>query len=196
MKNYVQSGKVLDYTNSTEAAILSGDVVIVGSIAGIAVGDIAIDETGCVDTEGVFKLTKDAPLEIAQGDELFWNTTDKEVTKTGTDTPLGIAFEAAASADTTVNVKIYGQGNGIPVAAAVAALTGTLTGTVNGAMVNVAATAAATAGGATPSATDVDAGIATAVASIVTGVNEQNKEFLTTLNAVIASLKAAGLMTT
>lgn len=76
----------------------------------------------------------------------------------------------------------------------VPALTGTLTGTVNGAMVDVAATAAATAGGSTPTAAEVDAGIATAVASIVTGVNEQNKEMLTKINAILATLVAAGIM--
>lgn len=75
-----------------------------------------------------------------------------------------------------------------------AALTGTLTGTANGALVDVAATAASTPGASSPSAGNVDTGIATAVASIVTGVNEQNKEFLTMINKLVvdvAALKAA-----
>jgi len=74
--------------------------------------------------------------------------------------------------------------------AGITALAGTLTGTVNGTIVDVAAAAAATAGGATPTAAQVDAGIATAVAPIVTGVNEQLKEIQTTLNAVIAAIRA------
>lgn len=72
----------------------------------------------------------------------------------------------------------------------VAALTGTLTGTVNGALVDVAATASAVVGGATPTAAQVDTGIALAVSTIVTGVNEQNKELMTKLNEVLAALKA------
>lgn len=79
-------------------------------------------------------------------------------------------------------------------AAVVAPLTGTLTGTANSALVDVAATAANTAGGSTPTAAQVDTGIATAVASIVTGVNEQNKEFQTTINAILTALKNAGIM--
>lgn len=73
-------------------------------------------------------------------------------------------------------------------------LTGTLTGTVDGALVDVAATAASTAGVSTPSAAQVDAGIATAVASIVTGVNTQNKELMTKINAIITAAVAAGWM--
>jgi len=75
-------------------------------------------------------------------------------------------------------------------------LTGTLTGTVNGALVDIAATAGACAGVAEPSATQVDTAIATAVASIVTGVNEQNKEVLTKINAILAALRAAGIIAT
>jgi len=67
-----------------------------------------------------------------------------------------------------------------------ATLTGALTGVVNGALVDIAATAAATAGGATPTAGQVDAGIATAIASIVTGANEQNKELMAMVNKLTA----------
>ena len=72
-------------------------------------------------------------------------------------------------------------------------LTGTLTGTVNGALVDIAAASGACAGDTTPSATNVNSAIATAVAPIVTGVNEQNKEMLTAIIALtnsVASLSA------
>jgi len=69
--------------------------------------------------------------------------------------------------------------------AAPAGLTGTLTGTVNGALVDVAAAAGNCGGNTTPSASDVDTAIATAVAPIVTGVNEQNKELMTRINDLI-----------
>lgn len=59
---------------------------------------------------------------------------------------------------------------------AACSLSGTLTGTANGSLVDVAAAAGACAGGAEPSATQVDAAIATAVAPIVSGTNEQMKE--------------------
>lgn len=78
--------------------------------------------------------------------------------------------------------------------ATIAALTGTLTGTVNGALVDIAATAGSCAGTTTPSASNVDTAIATAVASIVTGANEQIKELQTTVNAIIAALKAQNVI--
>lgn len=81
-----------------------------------------------------------------------------------------------------------------PAAAAVASLAGTLTGTADGTMVDVAAAAGSCAGGSSPSATNVDTAIATAVAPIVTGVNTQNKEMQTTINAILASLRAAGIV--
>lgn len=74
----------------------------------------------------------------------------------------------------------------------VANLTGTLTGTANGSMVDVAAAAGACAGTTTPNAGNVDAAIATAVAPIVSGVNEQLKELQTTLNALLTSVRNSG----
>lgn len=129
MQNFVQPGEKITYTNATGSDIASGDVVIIGSLAGVAMGDIADEAEGEVLLEGVVELTKDAPLAIAQGDELFWNTTNDEVTKTATDKPIGTAHAAAASSDTTVQVKLYGRGNGIPQAAFVTFAAGTnLTG--------------------------------------------------------------------
>ena len=61
---------------------------------------------------------------------------------------------------------------------------------VAGALVDVAATAGSCAGDAEPSAANVDTAIATAVASIVTGVNEQNKEFQTKIAALVVDVAA------
>lgn len=179
MKNFVQHGKVLDYLNETVSVIPSGSVVIVGSVAGIAAGDIAVDEVGAVNIEGVFSLTKDAPLVISQGDEVFWSTTNSEVTKTATDSPIGIAFNSAASADTTVNVKLYGQGNGIPVAATVAALVDNSGGSANSTLQVI------TAG--TPADLAAQGVINGAIANNFADLAANN-------NAILAALKAAGLM--
>lgn len=78
--------------------------------------------------------------------------------------------------------------------AAVPDIAGTLTGTADGTMVDVAATASAVVGGATPTAAQVDTGIALAVSTIVTGVNTQNKETLTKVNAILAALRTAGII--
>lgn len=101
-------------------------------------------------------------------------------TQIGTQTDQGVSFHGSAPV-----AQRAGSAQAAVTKTAGAALTGTLTGTANGTLVNVAATAASTAGTVTPSASDVDAGIATAVASIVTGVNEQNKELQTRLNQLV-----------
>jgi predicted RecA/RadA family phage recombinase len=125
MVNYIQDGSTLDYTNETGDTIPAGGVVIAGSLAGISVADIEDDAVGALSIEGVFELGKHVGTAISQGDELFWNTTDKEVTKTATDKPIGTAHASELSAATTVQVKLYGRGNGIPVAALVSYTAGT-----------------------------------------------------------------------
>jgi len=56
--------------------------------------------------EGVVTLAKEAPLVIAQGDLVYWDATNKNVDKTTTNIPCGICTVAAASADTTVTIKL------------------------------------------------------------------------------------------
>lgn len=197
MKTFVQDGDVMNYANAG-SAILSGAIVQVGNLVGVAALDIAATTgTGAVYFEGVFSLTKVGSQAWAQGDPIFYDHTNVYCTKTASsdaDTLIGHAWETVGSGagETTGIVKLL-EASGTK-ATAIAALTGTLTGTVDGAMVDVAATAAATVGGSSPTAAQVDTGIALAVSTIVTGVNTQNKEMLTTINAIIAALKVAGIM--
>lgn len=178
-QNYIQCGDVVNYTNGTGSAIASGDVVIIGSLVGVALVNIAIGATGSVQLEGVFSVAKTTPLAIGQGDKLYWNTGTSKVTKTATDTPIGVAFEDAASSDTTVLVSLYEQGHASPVAANVAAFSGTT---------NLPASSCA--GGSTPTATNVNSAIDTVAAVAETRLD--NIE--TKVNAIITALVNAGLM--
>lgn len=106
MKNKVQNGKVLDFTNGTGAKILGGSLVIFGALIGVAVADIEIGATGAVDLHGVFEFPK-ATGAIGQGDKVYWDATAGNVTKTATsNTVFGAAAEAAVSADLTVKVLL------------------------------------------------------------------------------------------
>lgn len=106
MKNKIQNGKVLDYTNSTGAKILGGSLVIFGVLIGVAVADIEIGETGAVELHGVFEFTK-ATGAISQGAKVYWDATAGNVTTTATsNTVFGAAAEAALSADATVKVLL------------------------------------------------------------------------------------------
>lgn len=105
MKNYVQAG--VNLTLPAPAAIISGDVVVVGDIRGVAAGDAAIGEDCDVVTEGVFELPKVAADEFALGDLVYWDAATKVVTSTATDnTKIGVAVTIAAVASSAVHVKL------------------------------------------------------------------------------------------
>jgi predicted RecA/RadA family phage recombinase len=107
MQNYIQEGESLKITNATGEAIASGSPVFKGAIVGVAQVDISNNKTGVILTEGVFNFTKVAPLVIAEGDRVYWGTTNKRITKTTTDKFIGIAVNGGAlSAATTVDVKL------------------------------------------------------------------------------------------
>ena len=66
-KNYHQDGDVLDYTNTTAAAIASGDVVAMSNTVGVALVAIAAGAVGAVKTSGVFRVPKVAGTAWLQG---------------------------------------------------------------------------------------------------------------------------------
>jgi len=110
MQNYIQDGKTIDYTNGG-SAISSGDVVVVGKIIGVAVGDIANGETGVLAIEGVFDLPKVDAAVIAQGKNVIWDASagafdDNAATPaTGDVSGCCIAMEALG-ATTSANIQV------------------------------------------------------------------------------------------
>lgn len=106
MAKYVQVGANIDYVNSTENKIAAGDVVSLGTCVGVAACDIPVGAVGALATEGVFEFDKTTSLEIAIGDNCYFNASSKKITKTATDIPVGIAVEAGASSATAIRVKL------------------------------------------------------------------------------------------
>ncbi len=105
--NHIQEGRVMPWTNGTGSDVSSGDVVLVGTIVCVALGDIADGDAGQLAIAEVFALPKNTSLAIAQGDVVYWDVADAELNKTATDNyAAGKAFEAAAEAATTVKVKL------------------------------------------------------------------------------------------
>lgn len=103
--NYVEEGKVLQYTASG-ADIASGDLVNIGNLAGVAITDIADGETGAVQIYGVFSLPK-ASGAISQGAKVYWDSANSNVTTTASgNTIIGVAATAHISGDTTANVLL------------------------------------------------------------------------------------------
>lgn len=105
MKNFVQPG--VNLTIPAPADVASGDVVIVGSILGVAAETVLSGVDVDVVTEGVFTLPKVSALAIAIGDLLYFDAATKLVNKTSSgNTLIGVAVTAAANPSGFVNVKL------------------------------------------------------------------------------------------
>lgn len=108
--NYVQPGEKIEWTNGTGADVVSGQVVRIGVMLGVAEVDIANAGVGTCCTEGVFSVPKLAATVFAQGDAAMWDASganfSKEVAAAGDVTGSAIVWKAAGAGATTVIVKI------------------------------------------------------------------------------------------
>ena len=111
--NAVQPGNVIDYTAGS--TIASGDVVVIGNIIGVALGDIANGATGSVATRGVFTVPKVSAAVIAQGESLVWDVSagkfDDNAASPATGDISGAAacaWEAAGNGVTSFDVYLTG----------------------------------------------------------------------------------------
>ena len=103
MKNFVQDGNTITVT--APAAVTSGQLVVVGSINGVASFDAASGADVEVTVEGVFDLPKVTTDVIAQGDKLYWDSGQAKLTKTagtGSKPLVGVATATAGNGVTTV----------------------------------------------------------------------------------------------
>jgi len=115
MKNFVQPGLSVPLPVPYDRT--SGQGVLVGALFGVVAVDALTGATAEVAVNGVFDITKEAPLVIAVGARVFWDNTNKRVTTTATanvtttataNVAIGHAVVAAAGADTTVRVRLSG----------------------------------------------------------------------------------------
>jgi predicted RecA/RadA family phage recombinase len=108
MKNFVQPG--LSVLLPMPYDRTSGQGVLVGALFGVVAVDALTGVSAEVAVNGVFDITKEAPLVIAVGARVFWDNTNKRVTTTATgNVAIGHAVVAAASADTTARVRLSGS---------------------------------------------------------------------------------------
>ncbi len=110
---FVQDGKSVNYTPSV--AVAAGDVVVQGSVVGIAKTGIEADEYGALAVAGVFDVEKSTAA-ITAGAKIYWDADGSshggtvsngcaDATSTG-DPVMGYAVEAAAISNTTVRVLL------------------------------------------------------------------------------------------
>ena len=114
--NQDQCVNVVDHTAG--AAYSSGDVVVLGTVAGqactvgVALTDIASGAVGPVAIRGTFNLTKVSGAVIVQGELVDWDDSasavdDNVATSATGDVPgFGMAMESAGSGVTTIAVQL------------------------------------------------------------------------------------------
>ena len=109
MKNDVQNGDYLDHTAA--ANIVSGELVQVGDLHGVAVTAIANGAQGALALTGVFtvpKLTGAAGDATTRGGPVYFSAGSVSGnSSSGTRKLVGHALEVAAQAATTVRVRLF-----------------------------------------------------------------------------------------
>lgn len=113
-KNFVQDGDVVTMI-APSGGVKSGDLLIVGALAGICNTDALEDEEVEVSLEGVWELPK-ASGQINAGALVWWdNVTGHNVVNASSAGlfPIGVAVVEAGTGEATVRVRL----SGIPVAA-------------------------------------------------------------------------------
>ena len=112
-KNYVQDGRVIPFTAAAD--VVSGQVVVVGSLVGVSLADVANGATGQMAVEGVFDIPA-ATAAINAGAAVYWDADGDPVggtsgsgAATATDTAntlMGYALATKGSGGGTVRVKL------------------------------------------------------------------------------------------
>lgn len=110
-QSYKQPGHTIDYT-APSGGVTSGDIVIKGSIAGVALGTAAEGVVVSLGIEGVYALAKVTGA-VTQGDIVYYDSDNAAVTTAseggspwGDFSRVGIAVASALSGDATVDVKL------------------------------------------------------------------------------------------
>jgi predicted RecA/RadA family phage recombinase len=105
MASYVQKGDVLDYTPSS--AVAAGDVVVIGSLVGVAPRAIAANAVGALSVEGVYSMPCATGATGAQGSAINWYAVSG-VAHASTGVAAGKLAKARLADDTTVHVILNG----------------------------------------------------------------------------------------
>lgn len=112
MKTLKRNGFVADHLNESGDTIASGDVIGpigTGEIFRVAKTDIADDATGAAYQSGVHELAAASADEWADGDTLYWDAADGNLTDdadSGTNKEIGVAVGAKASGETLARVLL------------------------------------------------------------------------------------------
>lgn len=114
MNSYKQPGEIMDFVNNTGDAISVDALVRIGDRVGVACVDIANGDTGSVRVCGVVQVPKLTTDVVGQGDALYFDESESEVTLSDAgggsagNILAGYAFASAGNGVTTVQIKLNG----------------------------------------------------------------------------------------
>lgn len=112
MRNFKAHGDTITVTNTTGAAIASGQAVKLDAMFGVAVTPAATGEDFPLKLTGVFELPKAASQAWTVGKAVYWSDVDGNATTTATgNTKIGVAVAAVAggAGDTLGSVRLNGS---------------------------------------------------------------------------------------
>lgn len=119
MANNTQFTRGVTITTALSSAVVSGQLVSIGKMVGIANHTTGANEQNVFMVEGVFNLPKKNTDDVTVGALLYLNSDGKSVTITSGTQFVGIAWGAAGNGVETVPVKInFGADGGAAAAAA------------------------------------------------------------------------------
>ena len=101
MASYVQKGDVVDHTPA--AALAAGEVVVIGSLVGVAPVAVAANALGALAVEGVYSMPCATGSTGAQGSAINWYAASG-VAGAATGVTAGKLAKARVATDTSVHV--------------------------------------------------------------------------------------------
>lgn len=106
MKNFSQPGEVIDVA-APSGGVVSGRVVIIGSLIGVAAVTAAQGVMVAINTQGVYELPKLSAQAWTVGAKVYWDATNNWCTTVSSgNTLIGIATAVAANPSATGFVKL------------------------------------------------------------------------------------------
>lgn len=108
MNSYLQAGETLSLAAPYDRT--SGQGAQIGSLFGVAVGDVLSGAEGQFLTEGVFSLAKTSAQAWTEGQKLYWDNSNKRLDSDGTVGMLvGVAAAVADNPSSVGSVRLNGS---------------------------------------------------------------------------------------
>ena len=108
MKTFIQPGNIITVTSPVGGTTASQGLLI-GGLFGIATSSALQGDDVEIAVTGVYDMPKASATVIAQGNQVAWDDTSKEIVLPGVGHyPVGVATAAAGNGATTVSVRLDG----------------------------------------------------------------------------------------